>query len=362
MSEEKLLVLNMLKEGKISEEEALRLLEAMGEDKGLGEEEENKFRDFEENVVGKITSSLEKLFKKTSETIQNIDFEDFNIGFGTSSGRFKSRTEKSQSLEISEVENPHLKINIRNGRIQMYPWDNEFIECRAKINYDEKLVGLDHEFFVLKKEDRDIIIEPVYHIGGSQPFELNLEVSIPRRFFESMNISTTNGSVEVGLVETNYLEIESTNGKLMLNSNSAEKTVLNTTNAKIEIVDHSGKELHVTSTNGKIVLNGLYVKETEIKTTNGSVSVQDISNLCSKLSTYTTNGSIRIGIGSFVRGVKVEFNKMNKHTSKVNLSDRFTSIVQEGKDVIAYTEGFTEEAEDSLRLYGSTVNGSINVE
>lgn len=362
MSKEKLLVLNMLKEGKISEEEALRLLEAMGETKDVGEDSENKFKDFEENVVSKITNSLEKLFKKTSETIQNIDLEDFNIGFGPSYGRYKSKIEKSQSLEIAEIENPKLKIENINGRIEIYPWDNSFIDCIAKIYYDEKLLGPNHEFFKLEKIENEISIRPIFHSGGSQPFELNLQVSVPRRYYESLMVKSVNGGVDAGILDLGYLELETTNGKITLNSMSAEKSVIETKNAKVEIIDHNGKALSITNTNGKVIITGLYVNETEVKTINGSIAVQDISNVASKVATYTTNGSIRVGIGSYVRGVKAQYEKMNKYSTKVVLSDRFTSIVQDGKDVIGYTEGFTEEAEDSLRLFGSTVNGSINVE
>ncbi|MDO5717816.1 MAG: DUF4097 family beta strand repeat-containing protein [Tissierellia bacterium] len=363
MSKEKLLVLNMLKEGKITEEEALRLLEAMGESES--EEEDKKFKDFEdnlENIVGKVTSSVEKIMKKTTETIQNMDFEDLHLVFVGNSGKYKAKTEQAKTMEISEIENPIFRLSNKNGRVQIYPWDNDFIECRSKINYDSKLLGPDHEFFTLKKEDRDIIVNPNYHAGGSQPFELNMQIAVPRRFFEAFHISTTNGSIEASLLDSKYMEVNTVNGKIILNSNTAEDSNFSAMNAKIEVLDHTGKNMKITNTNGKVVVNGLYVEDTEITTTNGNIILQEISNMARRISTISTNGSIRIAIGDFVRGVKVDFQKVNKYTTKVNLSDRFTSVLQGNKDVIAYTEGFNEEDMDSLSIKGSTVNGSVIVE
>lgn len=77
MSKEKLLVLQMLKEGKISEEEALKLLEAMGEDKNTKKNiGENKFKFLEDDFVSKITDSIASIGRRTQEAIQKINIEE----------------------------------------------------------------------------------------------------------------------------------------------------------------------------------------------------------------------------------------------------------------------------------------------
>ena len=62
MTEEKQLILNMLKEGKITVEEASDLLGAIG-DKKI---KENDF-------AGKITSTVDSIIKKATEAISAID-------------------------------------------------------------------------------------------------------------------------------------------------------------------------------------------------------------------------------------------------------------------------------------------------
>lgn len=62
MSKEKLLVLQMLKEGKISEEEALKLLEAMGEDKNTKKNiGENKFKFWKMILFQRLQTQLHLL-------------------------------------------------------------------------------------------------------------------------------------------------------------------------------------------------------------------------------------------------------------------------------------------------------------
>lgn len=360
MSKEKLMILNMLKEGKITEEEALKLLEAIGE--SSDKTADDKFNDLEENVINRIANSLERFVKKTTDTISNIDFEEWAAPIGAAVSKYRARTEGAISLEIGEMENPVLNVNNKDGRIQIYTWDNAFIDCKGKISYDDKLISPDHEFFSMKKEGNEIHIYPNLPQSGAQPFELNLQIAVPKKHFGAVKLNTTNGAMEVNQIEAGYVEMNSTNGRLNLFNASVDEAVLEATNAKIEVVDLEGKKLSAKTMNGKIALNGLYVEEAQAESTNGSIAVADISNSLKRLTTTTVNGSIRINIANFVRAVKADFSKINKYTTKVNLSNRFASIVQGNNEVTAYTDGFNEEDQDALRIEGSTVNGSINVE
>ncbi|MFM1583347.1 SHOCT-like domain-containing protein, partial [Helcococcus ovis] len=91
MSEEKKLILKMLKENKISEDEALKLLDAIGSNKNT---EKNKKEDNTEfstgNFVSKIINGVEKAINIASKKIENMDFELINF----SSQNFNAKTVK----------------------------------------------------------------------------------------------------------------------------------------------------------------------------------------------------------------------------------------------------------------------------
>lgn len=142
MSKEKLLVLQMLKEGKISEEEALKLLEAMGEDKNTKKNiGENKFKFLEDDFVSKITDSIASIGRRTQEAIQKINIEETISDIGSTFSKFKGKTEqvfdydleKSGDVDSIEVEN-------YNGKITIHGLEDEEEEL------DEKKDPLDLEF------------------------------------------------------------------------------------------------------------------------------------------------------------------------------------------------------------------------
>lgn len=105
MSKEKLLVLQMLKEGKISEEEALKLLEAMGEDKNTKKNiGENKFKFLEDDFVSKITDSIASIGRRTQEAIQKINIEETISDIGSTFQNLRERLNKYLTTIWKRVE------------------------------------------------------------------------------------------------------------------------------------------------------------------------------------------------------------------------------------------------------------------
>lgn len=119
MSKEKLLVLQMLKEGKISEEEALKLLEAMGEDKNTKKNiGENKFKFLEDDFVSKITDSIASIGRRTQEAIQKINIEETISDIGSTFSKFKGKTEQVFDYDLERVEMLiQLRLKITMGKL-----------------------------------------------------------------------------------------------------------------------------------------------------------------------------------------------------------------------------------------------------
>lgn len=367
MSKEKLFVLNMLKEGKINEEEALRLLEAMGENFDTSSEDlgaEEKFKELEGSLSEKISKFVETIASKTSEALQNVNlddlsFDDFTFAPGS---RYKSRTDRSKSLEITEVESPSLKVNSENGNILLNVWDNTFIEVRASVSYDEKLVDPSEDFFTMENHEGEIVIEVAKLTSARNAFDIHFEINIPRRQYKRINISSVNGHIELGPVEAEELNVSTSNGRINGTGFEVDRADLSGTNSRVDLFDVLGKDLRVNVKNGKVSASSIGVEDIDINTTNGSINIRDILADTKRIHGASTNGSIRFYIGSYLRGVKVELEKLNAYSPKVKLSERFASVVQGNGELTAYSEGFDEEAEGNLIISASTINGSLRVE
>ena len=214
----------------------------------------------------------------------------------------------------------------------------------------------------IEKKDDVIFIYPDYDNNGSKAFSAEIAVAVPRKKYKNFSAKSQNGSIEGSYIESENIVLESTNGKIYANNLRGNDIKLHSTNATIEAISTEGDDLEIRSSNGKIIVNGVYVQNTEVNTSNGRVEIQDISSLAKSINANTTNGSMKINVSNVMMPIKVSISKLNKYTNSANLSNRFTSILNDDSNLTAFTDGFKEEDERALRIIGSTTNGSINID
>ncbi len=253
MEEERLAVLRMLQEGKITVEEAAALLEALAEgsspskdatvepgptggpeakekmvepgDKAEpeikvepGNKVEEKLRRvkdlarsgvIEENVL----SAVENVLRTVSERIDEAFDSAWEGGPGIFAMWPHKRVERTFTGDFSATGEVSVSLEIKNGRISLVPWDNEGFQVRA--------VGFvrGHQSHRAEAEFERLI---GYIAGpGSLKIEatnmraiaaLSLEISLPRRLTYKISAETTNGSIATGEFACSEISLESTNG------------------------------------------------------------------------------------------------------------------------------------------------------
>lgn len=366
----------MMKDGKISEEEAMKLLDAIGEKEfsekesterqfdgySFDENTDESYKNLEESFFDKLSNSIDKMVRKTSEAIGSIDFDDISVNIGSAFSKFNARADRTLVVDLDDLdEEPMINIKNKNGKINVFQWDNEFMEVRARIQYDDKMISANNEFIKVEKRDNTVFVAPDFDENLNHPFNIILNVAVPRAHYGQIDIVTTNGSIEANYLDAKKILVKTTNGKIISNNLRGETTELNSSNATIEVISNEGEQLNVNTSNGKIVLNGVYVKNANIRTSNGRIQVADISSLTKNIDFYTSNGNVKIDVNNFHGPIKVDLENVNRHTTNANISDRFSSVINNGGDFVAYTEGFSDENENSLRINGSTTNGTVNI-
>lgn len=276
MNEEKQMILEMLKEGKINVEEASELLEAVGSD---------KVNKDEESIIDKLSSSLEKVIKKTSQTISNIDFDSMtnpNNIYRINSVSVENETKIDD--EVKEIE-----VNLINGDIEIERAQDNFVLIKEKIYFKEKTEEVS-DYILTNVEDGKLSIKvnpeyKNYHASA------NLIISLGSSVYDSLSINTVNGEVEVGGVDFTKTILESVNARISL-ENSAGDVDIDNVNGKIEIKNTNGR-LDVDNVNGSIYLTNVSGSEANISAVNGSVRYEGVNT--EKLTVNSQSGSIRIG-------------------------------------------------------------------
>lgn len=390
MSEEKKLILKMLKENKISEDEALKLLDAIGSNKNT---EKNKKEDNTEfstgNFVSKIINGVEKAINIASKKIENMDFELINF----SSQNFNAKTVKNYSYDIENDIN--LFIKNKNGTVEIINSYSDNLEIKANISYDSNILDEKYEFIESKIENND------YYFGlrnesSQSNYSVNFQVYIPEDYTNSINVINSNAGIKINEINTKNINLKTSNAKIYLQeinadeiiattsnatisleeiesdtiavttSNarinicecSADKLVATTSNARITLDDISIADLITKTSNGSIQINDLDCATIDAKSSNGSISISDFSDNIIKIKAKTSNGSIRIEDINLERSVKAIMS--GKDSS--GLSSLFTNINKNNNEIVATTELYNSSDNNTLDIEAFTSNSKVIIQ
>lgn len=359
MSEEKKIILRMLREGKITEDEALTLLDSVKDTKKKADH--SKFGEFDTSqFVDKIAQAAAKIGKETKEYISNFDFEDISIKFRSNLDQ-KARAERVVTENVIGSDNLELEVNNRNGKIIIYSWDNEEIEARADVRYDDRFVSQNYSFIKIDREGNKVIVRPDYDKTSARHFTMNMTVAVPKKYFEQIKLESTNSGIEIKEIETGSLKVNSTNGTIIIEDSKAEIADISSTNAQISVKGISGHELQINTTNGRILISDVDASDVDINTTNGTIVVDEIKENVKNIDTSTNNGNITISIKDVFKPVKAKVKNHFKDIDTNNFADSiFSNFVTEDGAMIAYSDGYEEEGE-KLDIVASTYNGTINI-
>lgn len=349
MTEEKQLILNMLKEGKITVEEASDLLAAIGDKK-------SKETDF----AGKITSTVDSIIKKATEAISAIDLDQaFDINNFNLKGEVNTHKDIRVDDEIDEI-----NIDLINGEILLEKSIDKGIVISADI-YAKKGNLEDYIDVEIRDNVLDIEENETYKNLGAN---VKLRVQVGKDFYEKLNVNTVNARVEIADTDFENLNIDSVNGKItVINSKSAID--VNNVNGKIDIKNIEGP-LNIDNVSGAIYLAGIKGDMVEVDNISGNIRVDGLAS--DKITADSRSGSIRIYNIKDTKDIDLETVsgiivvdttdyegeiKAFVDSAAVNVTEKFQNKIKtdEGYDLSTSTE------EAKLTIKAKTGNGKVSL-
>lgn len=349
MTEEKQIILNMLKEGKITVEEASDLLNAIGDKKSR----ENDF-------AGKIGSTVDSIIKKATEAISAIDLDQaFDINNFNLKGEINSHKDIRVDDEIDEI-----NIDLVNGEISVERGTEEGIIISTDI-FSKKANLEDYINVEIRDNVLDIEENTDYKSLGAS---VKLRVQVGKDYYEKLNIDTVNARVEI--VDTNFgdLNIDSVNGKIII-INSKANVDIDNVNGKIDIKNVDGK-LSIDNVSGSIYLATMKGELVELDNISGNIRVDGLES--DRLSANSRSGSIRlynikdtseIDLETVSGTIVVDTNdydgdiKAFVESPAVNVTEKFTNKIKTDEGYDLSTPG--EEAK--LNIKAKTNYGKVSL-
>ncbi|OGO76811.1 MAG: hypothetical protein A2Y23_09050 [Clostridiales bacterium GWB2_37_7] len=391
--EEKMLILKMLQEGKISAEEAHKLLEAVGKTSTSFETDarknEKKFEEKMQELQQKANKVAEKLgstlntsaekFSSNSEKFGD-DFakrmESFGNDIADSAVKFTDRlvnylgnfidvgNDKYQyknNYQYSLADNAEISVDTCNFAVIVSPTGESNLTLNLYINTSIPNLAIE-EYFKVSQTDNSLSFKTQF---PSRTWG-KIEIFVPKHL-SNLKILTTNGKCELIDITVDNIESNTSNGKICL-TNCQSKTIgaitsngkiitsgttaafadLSTSNGKIEIESCKFDKLDAKTSNGSIILDGIYKMSSaegnyNLRTSNGKISIE--------LNNSETSGCM-IDATTSLGSISVDLPQLNYFVDKKSFSMQSTAQIKSAN---------FDSLSDKIIIHAHTSNSSIVV-
>lgn len=325
--EEKMLILKMLQEGKISAEEAHKLLEALDKtNTGFESDARKNEKKFEEKmqelqqkaskVAEKLGSTLNSSAEKFSSNSEKFgdDFakrmESFGNDIADSAVKFTDKLvnylgnfidvsndkyQYKKNYQYALADNADLFVDTSNFAVIVTPTSESNLSLNLYINTSIPDLCIEEYFKVLETENS-------LNIKTQFPSRTwgKIEISVPKHL-NNLNILTTNGKCELIDINVDNIESNTTNGRISL-TNCLSKTISAiTSNGKVVVSGTTAAFADLSTSNGKIEIASCKFDKLDAKTSNGSIILDGIYKTSSSEGSYnlrTSNGKIVIELNN----------------------------------------------------------------
>lgn len=361
MSEERKMVLKMVEDGKISVEEAERLLNVLNE-KAEKQKDDHSDRDEaltpsefvdwerwdERKQSYKQQSSGFKISQYIDNVIQKIKDVDFDLNFGS----------HEQVNHIFQDDTDHfreLKLNIKNGSIELIPWKDNYvqIDCDVKVYRVRNNEEARQRF--LNEVHFDIVDETLLFTCDARDLKINATINIPEKMYECVECKLFNGSMIGKSIHAQELKAKTVNGSVTFPQIFAKKAEFETGNGTITVSGETSL-LEAETINGAIEATGSF-RDFEAESFSGSITTHLLSEGHASLKSTTSGITVVVPAHLQVNG------ELSSSIGSVHCNLHSFEILHEKKELAQRRLKFVsnKKADQVLTLEASTKTGSITV-
>jgi len=336
---------------------------ACGQRTSKAEEEGVPARQDLSRLEGSIETMVSQAVRTIEETVK-IATEEARAG-SWGSNRYRAEEERTLSGPV-ETDKLLLEVANRNGKINVGTWDKPEYKIDLLLKAwgytqeeaDENLKALIVDFSETEVEGVKKLSLGFDHPAYRVSYSVSVDVTLPKGVDNSMNLKTSNGSINLAEIEGSNLDLHTSNGKIVMENVSAERLDGDTSNGAVLLDGVSARVLNVRTSNGKIEGE---VRSTDVflKTSNGGIQLSLPCNEGGNYELLTSHGGIDLGVSDDLdNGYDMDL-KTSMGRISVDLPD--LEYLRSRKNHVAVkTRGFEEKAK-KIGVVAKTSMGRIAV-
>lgn len=364
MSEEKRRILEMLEAGKITQEDAARLLDALGEDpvewknqQPAGEPEEKKTEQSSEqskqtNAQGKtdwgavlenlgagVDKAVQEAIKAASPALESLGAEvdsamkqAYQVIKDNTKGSvvwtWGDSGETPLNLEENEYQVPvngpvkRLRIEWVNGPLELRTWDGETIRV---VEYSSRPLA-DNEHMDVQEENGSLRIRwnREKNFRGKISLRKHLVVELPKdTVLEEVKVDNVTGGSYISGLRGNIMRLKTVSGSMECSNLQGEVLRVEGVSGSLLLRGVAARELRVSGTSGEASLEGFAAQQLRVETVSGGIMAVGNGE---DLNLDTISGGITLRVDQFPKQARLH-----------SVSGRLETILPEGET------GFTVE-------------------
>jgi hypothetical protein len=312
---------------------------------------------------GDIEAAVARVVRTMEDTVKSVTRELRAESWG--GGHYRVEEQKTFSGAV-DTERLRLKVENRNGRIQVDVWDKPeykvdllirargYTEEEAEMNLKALKVNFSEE--VVEGQKRLSLGFEYPHIRNTYCVEV--AATLPRGVLAELDLKTSNGRIELVEVMGSDLCLRTSNGKVVLDNVTAEKIGGKTSNGNIHLDAVYASSLSMETSNGRIE-GELKSRDVYLWTSNGRISLDLPCTESGEYQMRTSNGSIKLFVPEdastgYDLDLRTSMNRIDVGVSDLEYHNWRRNHVE------ARTKGF-EEKEKQIKIRADTSHGKIRI-
>lgn len=207
-----------------------------------------------------------------------------------------SFNEPTSFTEEKEIDNPNIEaidITVNNAKVEIFSTG----DSKISVEFSGKGTNNNKKRLSVTENGNTLSIRSLNQTNklisfSFLPTKLKLQVYLPDKLYESLQIEIDNGSLDAEQLNIKDLYTATKNGSINIDNITGDTVMVSSKNGSIAMDNITAGTVTVSSKNGKI---SLYNVDGEIngKTSNGSISLKT-DDLDRSIEFKTNNGSIKI--------------------------------------------------------------------
>lgn len=368
MSEEKIKILDMLKDGKITTDEAMALLKQFQDDSERPPRHHQQ--DWEDRTprysYRPDFSWINDLRSTIEETAQNVLFPDESL-FNAKQEKFITSSDISGEIRslVFEGKNAPVRLESYGGdriEAEVYYKTKSQWNPRFTLSEDNGVYSLNYDDNALYMLGINIRVPETVQISDVRLKNRNAPITVNHITAGKIELNTKNEVIKVSDIKGEHLYCETKNAAIVLEAVEMREIDAQTSNSKISLKDADAFRARLVTSSAKIEVKGSNIAQLYAKTSNSplrfdSLSCEEHGPVCS-IDAITTNGQISIHLP------QRELNcKLRASTTIGNISSDLSDLeyqVNERSYMEAQTRGY-EATQNKLNLNLQTTNHGIYI-